>query len=77
VVLPAEDAHLRARVANFRRHHPDRPELAADDQRQLKANKMERYIRQLVDDFPPLTQEQRARLATLLAGGGDGDAGAS
>ncbi|XVQ83163.1 hypothetical protein ACQP2K_30615 [Microbispora siamensis] len=38
----------------------------------LKALKAEAYIKQLVDEAPPLSQEQRDRLALLLRGGGPG-----
>jgi hypothetical protein len=47
--------------------------LAADDQRALKVDRAEKLVRELVDTFPPLTAEQRGRLALLLQGGG-GDA---
>jgi hypothetical protein len=67
--LTAEGRRRRARAAALRRHHPDRPELAADDQRTLKAARAERFVRELVDTFPPLTSEQRGRLALLLRGG--------
>jgi hypothetical protein len=60
----------RARVGANRRHHPDRPELAADDQRTLKAVRAERYVRELVDGWPPLSSDQRNQLALLLEGGG-------
>ncbi len=44
--------------------------IAADAARQrLKAIKAEEYIRRLVDAAPPLTVEQRDRLASLLRGG--------
>jgi hypothetical protein len=67
---PEEKRQHRARAAALRRHHPDRPELAADDQRTLKAARADRFVRELVDTFPPLTAEQRNRLALLLQGGG-------
>ena len=41
--------------------------------RQLKAERLEAHIKNLVDAAPPLTDEQRARLAALLtppSGGG-------
>jgi hypothetical protein len=68
--LDAEVRRRRARAAANRRHHPDQPELAADDQRTLKAARAEKYVRELVDTFPPLTTDQRDRLALLLQGGG-------
>jgi hypothetical protein len=71
--LDAEARKRRARLAALQRHHPNRPDLTEADRRAFKANAAERYVRQLVDEFPPLTPEQRARLAVLLLGGGDGD----
>jgi hypothetical protein len=65
---PAETRSRKARAAALRRHYPDRPELAADDQRALKADRAERYVRDLVDGWPPLTTDQRDRLALLLQG---------
>jgi hypothetical protein len=73
--LTPEARRLRARAAAVTRHHPDQPELAADDRRKLKADAAERYVRDLVDTWPPLTDTQRGRLAALLAGAGDGDGG--
>jgi hypothetical protein len=32
------------------------------------------WVRELVDEAPPLSPEQRDRLAVLLRGGGDGNA---
>jgi hypothetical protein len=69
--LTPEGRRRRARAAALRCHYPDRPELAADDQRTLKAARAERFVRELVDTFPPLTADQRGRLALLLRGGGD------
>jgi hypothetical protein len=66
--LTEEGRRLRARAAAVTRHHPDQPELVADTRRQLKADAAERYVRQLVDHWPPLTDTQRGRLAALLAG---------
>jgi hypothetical protein len=66
----------RARLAATSRHHPDRPELTVDDRRYFKAAAAERYVRELVDTFPPLTDQQRARLAALLHPGAN-DAGAT
>ena len=68
-----EIRRLRARVAQAARYHPHQPELADDDRRALKAAVAEQYVRDLVDTFPPLTPEQRGRLAALLADGERGD----
>jgi hypothetical protein len=75
VPLTEEGRRLRARAAALARHHPDQPE----PRRTMKADAAERYIQQLVDDWPPLTDAQRGRLAALLIGtrNGDGDDGAS
>jgi hypothetical protein len=74
-----EQRRHRARVAALSRHHPDQPELDADARRDLKVANAAQYVRQLVDSWPPLTDEQRGRLAALLTGtrNGDGDDGAS
>jgi len=64
-----EIRRLRARVARTARYHPDRPELADDDRRALKAKVAEQYVRDLVDSFPLLTDAQRGRLAALLTNG--------
>ena len=58
---------LRARLAAETRHHPDTDH--SDLKRELKAAGLEAYIRRVVDIGPPLTPEQRDRLATLLRGG--------
>jgi hypothetical protein len=74
VPISPEGRRRRARAAALSRHHPDQPEIAAEDRRELKAAAMERHIKALVDTFPPLTAEQKSRLAVLLlTPGGDGD----
>lgn len=67
--------HHRARVARAERYG-DRE--AADAARQdLKFVRAEDYARELVSTWPPLTSEQRERIAAILrpstVGGGDGD----
>lgn len=58
----------RARVASLSRSRTaDDPELLAA-RRSLKAARAEDYIRRLLDQAPPLTHDQRRRLATLLRG---------
>jgi hypothetical protein len=42
---------------------------AENTRRVLKAAKLEQHIRAAVDAAPPLTDEQRSRLAILLRGG--------
>jgi hypothetical protein len=69
VPLTEEGRRLRARAAALARHHPDQPE----PRRTMKADAAERYLRDLVDTWPPLTPEQRGRLAALLTATGNGD----
>lgn len=45
------------------------PEAKEEIRRELKAETAESYIKRLVDEAPPLTELQRARLAALLLGG--------
>lgn len=62
--------HERARVASLTRSRtPDDPELMAA-RRNLAAERLADYIKRTVDAAPPLTPEQRDRLALLLTGGG-------
>ena len=62
----ARSPHERARVANAIRHHPDDHEAIAAARLDLRAAVAEDYIRKLVDSAPPLSPEQRSRLAVLL-----------
>ena len=58
----------RARVASLTRSRtPDDPDLIAA-RRNLRAARLEDYIRRTVEAAPPLTAEQRDRLAILLRG---------
>ncbi len=60
--------HERARVASLSRSRtPDDPDLVAA-RRDLRAARAEDYIRKLVDAAPPLSDDQRDRLALLLRG---------
>lgn len=56
----------RARVASLSRSRaPHDPDLVRA-RRDLRAARAEDYIRDLVDQAPPLTEEQRAKLAAIL-----------
>jgi hypothetical protein len=58
----------RARLASLTRsREPDDPELIGA-RRNLKAERLADHIRRVVDEAPPLTREQRERLAILLRG---------
>lgn len=64
--------HERARVASLTRSRtPDDPDLVAA-RRNLRAARLEDYIRRTVAAAPPLTAEQRDRLAVLLRATPDG-----
>ena len=56
--------HTRSKIANVKRKDPnaDVTELT----RQLKCERASEYIREIVDAWPPLTDEQRTKLAELL-----------
>lgn len=58
----------RARVAGLSRDRkPDDPDLI-EARRNLKAERLADYITRTVDAAPPLSEEQRRRLAALLRG---------
>lgn len=56
----------RARIGALSRSRTaDDPDLV-NARRDLKAARLAAYIKKVVDDAPPLTDEQRDRLAVLL-----------
>jgi hypothetical protein len=58
--------HERAVLANATRRGD--VQAAAEARERLRAARFEERVRQLVDSAPPLTNEQRDRLALLLRG---------
>lgn len=59
----------RARVASLSRSRtPDDPELI-EARRNLRAERLADHIEKVVAEAPPLTPQQRDRLAGLLRGG--------
>ncbi len=65
----SEWTHHRARIASLTRSRPaDDPDLL-DARRKLRTERLADYIKRVVDAAPPLTPEQRDRLACLLRGG--------
>lgn len=61
--------HYRGRVAALTRSRAiDDPELV-DAKLKLREIRLAEYIQQTVEAAPPLTVEQRSRLALLLRGG--------
>jgi len=67
-------SHHRAKTAALSRsRRPDDPELL-DARRQLAASVLEKHVAKVVALAPPLTPDQRDRIATLLSGGAGDDA---
>lgn len=64
--LSQEQLAIRGQLGAASRHHPEKADSLRRD---LKASRAEDYIKRLVDSAPPLTDEQRARLALLLQSG--------
>ena len=63
----------RARIAALVRHRPDDHDAIDNARRAYRTNRLADHIREVVDQAPPLTQEQRNRLAALLRGSGADD----
>lgn len=59
--------HTRSAIAIALRQDPDAD--VTELRRKLRAERLEEHIRRVVDEAPPLTREQRDRLATLLRTG--------
>lgn len=56
--------HTRSRIANAKKADPEAD--VTHLLQQLKAERLEAYVLKVVNDAPPLTEDQRARLARLL-----------
>ena len=56
----------RSRIANTLRSNPDAD--VAELRQQLKAERLEEYVRRVVSEAPALSAEQRDRIALLLRG---------
>jgi hypothetical protein len=72
-MVTTEVVRRRNAVALIARHHPDSPDLVTA-RRDLAAAKLEAYVQRVVSEAPPLTSEQRDRLAALLRPIPSGDA---
>lgn len=64
MALSPEQRRQRARIAVLHRHNPQR---AAELNRDYKVDQLADRIEAVVSAAPPLTDEQRSRLAGLLA----------
>lgn len=58
--------HTRSQIALKKRYHPDAD--VSDLRQQLKAERLAEYVKRTVDSAPPLTEEQRDKIAALLRG---------
>jgi hypothetical protein len=56
----------RNRLANTARHHGGDPSKIASARAELAEAKIADYIERMLSEAPPLTDEQRTRLAELL-----------
>lgn len=61
----------RSRLNALQRYRPVDDPVVDDARRDLRAARLEDYIARTVAAAPPLTTEQRDRLAALLRPGGD------
>jgi hypothetical protein len=69
MALSKAAAHHRARVAGLSRDRkPDDPDLVGA-RLELRALRLEDYVAQVLAEAPPLTNEQRSRIAALLRAG--------
>lgn len=64
----------RARLASLTRSRAVDDPALVDARRDLKAARLEDHIQRIVDAAPPLTPEQRDRLASILRGATPGAA---
>lgn len=70
LATPTTWKHKRARIARLSQDRAaDDPELIQERQN-LKAQRLEEHIAAVINSAPPLTDEQRDRIAAILRGGG-------
>jgi len=68
--MSSQWTHYRGKVAGLSRtREPDDPELL-DARQAMRAARIADYVKGEVAKFPPLTAEQRERIALILIGGG-------
>lgn len=61
--------HYRGKVAALSRSRSDDDPELVDARRNMRAERLAEHIARVVAEAPPLTAEQRDRLAVLLRGG--------
>lgn len=59
-----------AKLARLYTHGEPDPRAVIAARRELKEIKLSRAIHEAIDSIPPLTAEQRQRIALILTGGG-------
>jgi hypothetical protein len=68
--LSAEQRRRRARLAANTRHHPDEPDLTADDAAALELVAIGRHIAEVVTRAQRMTPEQADRIRQLFSPAG-------
>lgn len=58
----------RSRLARLYHTNPDDPDLHAEARRDLRAARLADYVEKVLAEAPPLTDEQKTRIAALLTG---------
>lgn len=58
----------RSKIATTLRYDPAAD--VTDLRRELRAQRLEEHVQKVIDAAPPLTDEQRDRIARILQGGG-------
>lgn len=59
----------RARLARLSKDLPADAPVIVELRQELKAQRLQEHIREVVNSAPPLTAEQRDRIAAILRGG--------
>jgi hypothetical protein len=71
--MGAKVASAKGRYLAANRYHPNDRERIDDAGRELAAAKIEEYVERVVAQAPPLTPEERDRIALALRGGESAD----
>lgn len=69
MAMTAEARHLRGRIASLTRSRTDDDPELVDARRDLTAIRLHDHVQKTLAAAPPLTDDQRRRLAGLFAGG--------
>ena len=69
MVSSSEFTKARSELALLHRNEPHNAEAIAQKRRDLRAARLADVVRETVAQLPPLTPEQRDRIAILLRGG--------